>query len=119
MEGAGFNFSLIWEMVCWAIREASMLSLRAGGGVSFVLEEGVMDRGRDRMEWDRRRGMETYEGMSLTIPAIRRPWEVDWRMCSSSVVLPLLRKPEISVPGSCLIFGSLTAVPSTWMELGV
>jgi hypothetical protein len=78
------GFSLLWEMVCWAIREASMLSLRIGGGVSFVFEEGVRERGWERMGWERRRGMRTYEDMSLTIPAIPRPWEVDRRMCSCS-----------------------------------
>lgn len=50
----------------------------------------------------------TYEDISLTITAIRRPCSVDRRMCSSRVVFPLPRKPERSVTGNCLIPGSLT-----------
>ena len=52
----------------------------------------------------------TYEAISLTMTAMRSPWSGDLRMCSKRVVFPLPKKPDISVTGSCLNTGPVTAI---------
>ena len=60
-----------------------------------------------------RMGKGRYEDMSLTMIAIWRPWSFERGMCSRRVVLPLPRKPESRVTGSCLMTVSLT-LRSVW-----